>query len=639
MANNIVLQPASANNGDAFALTGVSSVYHQPSAFQPIGVTVYSTASIPANANNALAGKALVISGFAAAGNNGTFLVLSSTATTVTTNNANGVVVVAAGLASYSAPGFPVHWSSKIEKLANTNQGDNVSVNLAGGETLVAIAFGLKSLWPFDQLHGTEPYYPQFGNSAGTSGNYPNGGFAIGELAGLNDFNANPVISDNSSVTPESPFDAQLGTAANYALLAASGITNTGSSVITGGNVGSFPTATITPGAWTLTPPAVVDNSDAAAAQAAVVPAVTYFNGLTATQSGLANLSTNDGGGGAGVYHAGVFVGGALDIPTSITLDAQGNPNATFVFRSASTTTLESGASIILANGAQPQNVVWIVGSSFTSIFAVTSNMVGTIIAHTSVTLGGGTLKGRAIAQTGAITISSADNITVSSIGGSVNNWTLVAHINLVDSDYTVAYPFSGPLANGTLSPFVPSNPYQSSKWSIDGYYPSLYVWVATAANAGTYNINLNSVYQNGIIEPADLAAGKQIFDGGVNFQVFKFTGAGNPEVSFAIGTSSAAVATPGPITTTAANGDALISIGLMKNGNVFSAGTQNVGGGVATGAAMTQISTGKLVGSEAHYMVEYGTTAPGSAGSFNPNFSNPLGYEMVIASIGILST
>jgi hypothetical protein len=619
MANNIVLMPAQGNNPDQITLTGVTSAYNQPSAFQPIGVTTYSFASIPAYANNALLGKALTISGFAAAGNNGTFLVVASTATSVTVTNASGVVVVAAGLAQFQTQGTPQQYATKVEKLANTNQGDNVSISLSGGETLVAIAFGLKSLWPFDQLHGSAPYPVK--NSAGSIvGTIP-----FGYTQGLNDFDAHPVISDSSAITPESPFDAQLGTAANYALLAGSGITNTGSTVVTGGNVGSFPTATIVPGAWTLTPPAVIDNGDAAAAQGAATAAVVYFNSLTPTQSGLANLSTNNGGGGAGVYHAGVFVGGALDIPTSITLDAQGNPNATFVFRSASTTTLESGASIVLANGAQPQNVVWIVGSSFTQITPGT--MVGTIIASASVTFGGGTFKGRAIAQTGAITIAAAEAITVSSIGGSVNNWVLVANIDLVDSDYTVA----------STPPTAP-NPYPSSKWSIDGYYPSLYVWVVTAANAGTYNVNLNSTYQNGIIPPLDLAAGKQIFDGGVNFQVFKLLGSTGPEVTFAIGTSAAALATPGAVTTTAANGDALVSIGLMKNGNVFSAGTVGTGGVAGTGAAMQQIGSGKLVGSEAHYMVEYALTAAGSAGSFNPSFSNPLGYEMVIATIGLKS-
>src|SRR5271157_1936543 len=97
-----VLQP---RQGDPIALTGVTSAYNQPSAFQPIGVTTYSTASIPANANNALYGVALTMSGFAAAGNNGTFVCVASTATSITVQNAFGVVVVAAGLASYQAQG------------------------------------------------------------------------------------------------------------------------------------------------------------------------------------------------------------------------------------------------------------------------------------------------------------------------------------------------------------------------------------------------------------------------------------------------------------------------------------------------------------------------------------------------------
>jgi hypothetical protein len=75
-----------------------------------------------------------------------------------------------------------------------------------------------------------------------------------------------------------------------------------------------------------------------------------------------------------------------------------------------------------------------------------------------------------------------------------------------------------------------------------------------------------------------------------------------------------------------------------MKNGNVFSAGTVGTGGVAGTGAAMSMIGNGKLVGSEAHYMVEYALTAAGSAGSFNPSFSNPLGYEMIIATIGLKS-
>jgi hypothetical protein len=216
-----------------------------------------------------------------------------------------------------------------------------------------------------------------------------------------------------------------LGTAANYAILAYSGITNASPATsVTGGVIGTQ-TATITG----FNPPtATVDNANAAAARVAGQAAFTYFSGLTPTQTGLANLSNNNGGGGLGIYHAGVFSGGALDIPTTITLDAQGNPNALFVFISASTTVLHSGASILLVNGAQAANVVWVVGSSFTS--TATSTMVGNILAYTSITLGGGILSGRALAVgggNGAVTIPAATAITVpAGAGGTITAGDIV---------------------------------------------------------------------------------------------------------------------------------------------------------------------------------------------------------------------
>ena len=84
-----------------------------------------------------------------------------------------------------------------------------------------------------------------------------------------------------------------------------------------------------------------------------------------------------------------------MDAPSSVTLDGLGNPNALFIFKAGSTLTLESGASIILANGARAANVVWIVGSSFTSVYnGISSVMQGNILANTSITLGGGTSNG-----------------------------------------------------------------------------------------------------------------------------------------------------------------------------------------------------------------------------------------------------
>lgn len=215
----------------------------------------------------------------------------------------------------------------------------------------------------------------------------------------------------------------RLGSAANYAMLAYSGITNTGNTVVTGGNIGSYPTTSISgfpPG--TLTSPAVVDNTNAAAAQTALSAAIVYYQGLTPTLSGLTNLSTGGNGSTASTYTAGNYFGStSLTMPTGIILDAQGNSNAVFVFVAGSTINLASGQTVALVNGAQAANVVFVAGSAFTSV--ATSTVNGNILTVSGITLGGGTLNGRALTTTGAVTISGATTATVSagvSVGGEV---------------------------------------------------------------------------------------------------------------------------------------------------------------------------------------------------------------------------
>jgi hypothetical protein len=203
-----------------------------------------------------------------------------------------------------------------------------------------------------------------------------------------------------------------LRSAAGYAILAAAGITNTGSTTVGGGAIGSFPTATIIgfpPGE------ATIDNGDA---QAALADALSLYNALSAltfTSLGTAvNLSTS-GLAGGNVYNAGNYSStSSMSMSTGIVLDAQGNPNAQFIFKAVSTVNLAAGQAVTLVNGAQAQNVIWLVGSSLTTV--ATSTFVGTILANTSITLGGGVLNGRALAgvvtSSGAVTIAAATVIT-----------------------------------------------------------------------------------------------------------------------------------------------------------------------------------------------------------------------------------
>jgi hypothetical protein len=87
-----------------------------------------------------------------------------------------------------------------------------------------------------------------------------------------------------------------------------------------------------------------------------------------------------------------------------LTLDAQGDPNAVFIFQMASTLTTTSGRAVILSGGAKASNVFWQVGSAAT--LGTTSAFVGTIMADQSITLNtGATLNGRALARIGSVTL------------------------------------------------------------------------------------------------------------------------------------------------------------------------------------------------------------------------------------------
>ena len=223
-----------------------------------------------------------------------------------------------------------------------------------------------------------------------------------------------------------------LASAAAMAILAYSAVTgSTGAgSTVSGGNIGISPdnasSVTNFPPS-TLTAPGVFHYADAAAAQAQVdlAAALAYFEALPATGSlTTADLGTQSGGGApTGHYYAGVYVSGSsIALSSPIVLDAQGNANAVFVFyATASAITQQAAGTITLANGAQANNVYWVNGSSFTSLAGAAT--IGNILAHTSITLGGGTLNGRALANTGAVTMSTTEVITVPSSSGSAYNY------------------------------------------------------------------------------------------------------------------------------------------------------------------------------------------------------------------------
>jgi hypothetical protein len=88
----------------------------------------------------------------------------------------------------------------------------------------------------------------------------------------------------------------------------------------------------------------------------------------------------------------------------TVTLDAQGDPQAVFVFQVASTLVTASASRVALIGGAQACNVFWQVGSSAT--LGTASQFKGNVLALTSIAAQTtATVEGRLLARNGAVTL------------------------------------------------------------------------------------------------------------------------------------------------------------------------------------------------------------------------------------------
>ncbi|HWR15454.1 MAG TPA: ice-binding family protein [Terriglobales bacterium] len=185
-----------------------------------------------------------------------------------------------------------------------------------------------------------------------------------------------------------------------FTVLAGSTVTNTGPTLISE-DVGVSPGTAVTgfpPGLAS----GAIHSADGAAAQAQAALTAAYLDaagraGGTSVAGDLVGQTLT-----AGVYKS----TSSLAVSGDVTLDAQGNPDAVFIFQIASTLTTGSGSHIILANGANACNVFWQVGSSAT--LGTNSVFKGNILALTSITITTGVnLEGRALARNGAVTLDS----------------------------------------------------------------------------------------------------------------------------------------------------------------------------------------------------------------------------------------
>jgi hypothetical protein len=208
-----------------------------------------------------------------------------------------------------------------------------------------------------------------------------------------------------------------LGTAESFAVLAGSGITNTGPTTITG-DVGTFPTTTQTGfGSITLTGTSTNHGGDALT-QSAKTDLVTAYNDA-AGRLPQTSVATELGG---TTLTSGVYTSPTFGLTGTLTLDGLNDPNASFVFQAGSTLITATDSRVLLINGANPCRVTWQVGSSAT--FGTRTSFVGDVLAQTSITANNSaTFQGRLLARDGAVTL---DTNTISNAACSVTNTSAV---------------------------------------------------------------------------------------------------------------------------------------------------------------------------------------------------------------------
>lgn len=207
-----------------------------------------------------------------------------------------------------------------------------------------------------------------------------------------------------------------LGSAANYVILAKTGVSNVTGSAVTG-NIGASPVAATGITGFGL----VADATNVFSTSAKVTGKVYAANYAVPTPSNLTTAISNmetayvDAAGrtspdfielGTGNLSGLTLVPGlykwstSVTIPTSFTI--AGSATDVWIFQIAGNVTMDAAQSIILSGGALAKNIFWQVAGSVS--VGTTSAFQGNILGKTSITLQtGASLSGRAMAQTAVV--------------------------------------------------------------------------------------------------------------------------------------------------------------------------------------------------------------------------------------------
>ena len=365
-----------------------------------LAATTQFTANISAAAKD-LAGNALIAGSVPNPWNFTTGAALDATAPTITlispANAATSVSTSTTVNATFSAPMNPSTITTGTFLVTETSNGNPVS-----GTVAYDVASQIATFTPLANLAASTQYTATIspavqdlnGNSL-APGVAPNPwSFTTGTTAG-----------------GPGPANVNLASAGNFAVMATISVSSTGP-VIVNGDVG------LDPGTSQGIPPSQVNGTihinDPVIAKAQSDLLAAYNDAISRSANQLPLTGTMTGTFAPGLYSN----GSAVSIPTTITLDAQGDPNAVFIFQIGSALTTSSGSVVTLINGANANNVYWQVGSSAT--LGVGSTFKGNVLADVSVTMNtGSTVVGRLFAGAGP---GGAGSVTVNGVSVTVPN-------------------------------------------------------------------------------------------------------------------------------------------------------------------------------------------------------------------------
>ncbi len=191
-----------------------------------------------------------------------------------------------------------------------------------------------------------------------------------------------------------------LGSIENFALYTSNGaVSNTATSHITGdigadiGAISGFVPPTIVNGS--------VHNANGITAQADLdLEAIVIQINNTITTAAHAPVF------GSETLKPGVYSqAAASSLLGTLTLDAEGDPNAQFIFKIGGAFTTAAGATVILINCASPDNIFWLSGGAIT--MAASTSISGNLISNPgAIGIGsGGSINGKMLSTTGAISV------------------------------------------------------------------------------------------------------------------------------------------------------------------------------------------------------------------------------------------